>query len=99
MTRVPLSSSLTLVALAMSGQRLSDRHERSRALALELGDPLGGVLEEAAAGLDAQMPLLLERRRGTRHARLVGQRRVQVAGDACVDVETGHVQQDRKSVV
>src|SRR5438045_9387722 len=92
MTSVPLSSSRTRVAFAMSVKRLSHRHQRGGALLLELLDALWRVIEEAAPSLDPEPPFLLELGCGARDARLVREVAIQVAGDARVDVEAGHVQ-------
>src|SRR5215218_7544782 len=91
MTSVPPSSSVTLVAI--SAQRLPHGDERRGALLLELSRAVGVVLEQATAGLDAELALVHAVRDRARHALLVREVLVQVARDRVVDVEPGHVEQ------
>src|SRR5580693_6648608 len=97
MTRLPESSSRTLLTPLISAQRLPHGDERGAALLLELGDALRGVLEEAAAGLDPEPALVAQVGRGLGDAGLVGEVGVEEARDRGVDVEPGHVEQlDRR---
>src|SRR5208282_6750849 len=78
-------------------QRLAHRHQLARPQALKFRDLFGGVVVDAAAGLDTELVLRRALRDVGSNIAPTGQFLVEIAGDGGVDIEARHVEQGHRS--